>query len=183
MPNIFVISDTHFGHQNFLKFEHDGKKIRDFADAKQMDEFMIEQWNSIVTSQDKVWHLGDVYFGSEENAQYVMKSLNGHKRLVLGNHDNGKSKVIQQHFEKVVMWRVWRDERILFSHVPLHPNNLTIGLDDKSKPKWEDRMKASFLNVHGHIHQNPSPEGPYFNACVEHHNYKPIPFEDILKER
>jgi calcineurin-like phosphoesterase family protein len=180
MANIWVISDTHFGHENFLKFMHKGHKVRDFADAKQMDEFMIEQWNSVVMPGDKVYHLGDVYFGSEENAQYCLSALRGKKRLILGNHDMGKSKVLHQHFEKINMWRVWKNERILFSHVPCHPSNLTIGISEDKFPNWEDRPKAFFMNVHGHIHSNPSPEGPYFNACVEWHNYKPIHMDVLV---
>jgi calcineurin-like phosphoesterase family protein len=184
MSNIWVISDTHFGHENFLKFEHEGKKIRNFADTKQMDEFMIEQWNSVVQDGDKVYHLGDVYFGSEQNAQYILGALKGKKRLILGNHDNGKSKVLHQHFQKIMLWRVWKTEKMIFSHIPIHPSNLIIGLG-----KNGDDVKhviTSMFNVHGHIHQNKSPEGPYFNVCVEHHDYKPISFDvlaDVAKNR
>jgi hypothetical protein len=31
----------------------------------------------------------------------------------------------------------------------------------------------------GHIHQNPSPEGPYRNVCVEQINYTPVNIEEL----
>lgn len=34
-------------------------------------------------------------------------------------------------------------------------------------------------NVHGHIHQNPSPPGPYKCVCVEQINYTPINIEEL----
>ena len=39
---------------------------------------------------------------------------------------------------------------------------------------------GSLLNVHGHIHSNPSPEGPYKCVCVEQINYTPVNIEDLL---
>ena len=39
---------------------------------------------------------------------------------------------------------------------------------------WEET-----LNVHGHIHSNPSPEGPYKCVCVEQTDFKPVALEDI----
>ena len=37
------------------------------------------------------------------------------------------------------------------------------------------------INLHGHIHQNPSPEGPYKCVCVEqpHMNYTPMNIEEL----
>ena len=37
MAEVFVISDTHFGHKNILNFiHHDGKPLRSFADLEHM---------------------------------------------------------------------------------------------------------------------------------------------------
>lgn len=35
------------------------------------------------------------------------------------------------------------------------------------------------INVHGHIHSNPSPEGPYKCVCVEQINYTPVNIEEL----
>jgi calcineurin-like phosphoesterase family protein len=170
MPNIFVISDTHFGHANILGFtDNTGKRVRDFSDVTEMNECMIQRWNSVVTPSDKVYHLGDVFFGSEKNAHDVLSVLNGHKRLVVGNHDNLKNKVLHMHFEKISLWRMFPDYGFLLTHVPVHPSTL-----------GESRFTGKqMVNVHGHIHQNKSPEGPYKCVCVEQTNYYPIALEDL----
>lgn len=51
MSNIWLVSDTHFGHANILKFiGYDGKPLRVFNNAAHMDEYIISQWNSVVKS-------------------------------------------------------------------------------------------------------------------------------------
>lgn len=181
MGNIFVTSDTHFNHENFLKFtDENGNKIRPFSDVNEMNEVMIERWNSVVKPGDKIYHLGDVYFGSQQKAIEIMKRLNGQKRLIVGNHDNVKDTVLHIYFEKIYMWRVWKDKKMVFSHVPMHPSNLTIGTGEKpDSGRWEDREKSLMLNVHGHIHQNDSPDGPYRNVSVERTDYYPLSIEEM----
>ena len=49
-----------------------------------MDRVLVENWNSIVTDQDIVYHLGDFSFGP---ATKYMKLLNGTKCFVRGNHE------------------------------------------------------------------------------------------------
>ena len=56
MRDIWVISDTHFGHENILKFrDKDGELIRGklFDDIEQHDEVMIDQWNKYVVGTIK----------------------------------------------------------------------------------------------------------------------------------
>ena len=53
MRDIWLISDTHFGHKNILKFRdggEDGPLIRGsrFSSVEEMDEYMIQQWNKYV---------------------------------------------------------------------------------------------------------------------------------------
>lgn len=162
MADIWVISDTHFGHSNIIHFCD-----RPFKDAKEMDWTMVERWNALVKPSDHVWHLGDVYMKSTNGyANHLLNSLNGHKRLILGNHDLGTDKVLLAHFEKIVLWRDWKDFGILMSHIPLHPSSII-----------KDRV-----NVHGHIHNRESPDGPYLNVCVEKTNYGPINIEQLRQK-
>ncbi len=77
---IWLISDTHFGHENII-----GYCGRPFANAAEMDEAMVERWNAAVKPSDKVYHLGDVTMKKQGLA--VVRSLHGRKRLIRGNHD------------------------------------------------------------------------------------------------
>lgn len=165
MSKIFVISDTHFNHSNILKFlGNDGTPFRKFDSVNDMNECMIYNWNSVVSPEDKVYHLGDVYFGSQQEADSILSRLNGSKRLVLGNHDNGKDSVLQKHFKKITMWRLFKEYNMLLSHVPIH----------------RDSFRKVEYNVHGHIHEKNSYSKEYINVSVEKTNYTPINIEKIL---
>ena len=61
--NVWVISDTHFGHKNILSFKDKdtGDAIRGkvFSSIDEMDETLIDNWNRVVKPGDKIYHLGD----------------------------------------------------------------------------------------------------------------------------
>ena len=167
MSNIWVTSDTHFGHKNILHFKDSrGSPIRDFHSVKEMDEYLVNNWNSVVKPGDKVYHLGDVSFGSKEDFKCLWPRLNGSKRLVVGNHDDIKFLSSGGFFKKVMMWRVFTEFGLILTHTPQHQSALT-------------GRRGGLVNVHGHIHQNPSPEGPYRCVCVEQTDYTPINIEDL----
>lgn len=163
MSRIFVVSDTHFGHDNIIKYCD-----RPFHNYEDMDWEMVKRWNSVVREEDHVWHLGDVYMGSGSKGyiDHILGSLNGKKRLILGNHDNGRDQLLHKHFQKIVMWRTFKEFDALLTHVPVHP--LSIMRD--------------YVNVHGHIHNKKvvfqsapdTPDPRYRCVCVEHTDYTPI---------
>jgi len=162
VANLFFISDTHFGHANILNFlKLDGTKLRDFSSVEEMDEHIIDRWNSVVRPQDHCYHLGDVAMKRRDIG--TVSRCNGHKRLVRGNHDVYKTKDYLSCFDEIYGIRVL--DNIIFTHIPIHPENM-------------GRFKA---NAHGHIHANPSPEGNYINLSVEAIDYTPIALEDLKK--
>lgn len=160
--DIWFISDTHFGHSNIIKYCD-----RPFSSVEEMDEILIQNWNEVVRDQDIIYHLGDVYFGVKGRA--VLARLKGRKRLILGNHDNGKDQNLLKHFQKILVWRVFRDEGLLLSHVPVHPVSLHF---------------KNFVgkNVHGHTHNSwvNDEKHTYINVCVENTDYRPVNIESIV---
>lgn len=181
MADIWVTSDTHFNHANILKFTDDeGNLTRRFDSLDDMNEVMIDRWNSRVKPGDKVYHLGDVFFGRRDQAPEILVQLNGRKRLVLGNHDdNHKLEILQDYFEKIMLWRVWPDEKMIFSHIPLHESVLAPRIAQYYVDGEVGPEPVPVLNVHGHIHQNKSPDGPYKCVCVEQTDYYPINIEEL----
>lgn len=163
MSSIFITSDQHLGHANILKFkDENGALIRPgFADVDEMNEHIVDSWNSVVTDSDIVYCLGDVYFGQ---GHVHISRLKGRKRLILGNHDNGKDQVLQKQFQKITMWRMFPEFNCLLTHVPVHESSL---------------YKVEF-NAHGHIHQQKAPTDRHINCCVEAIGYKPIPIEELI---
>ena len=58
---IFFTSDTHFGHENIIKYCK-----RPFKDVKEHDAELIRRWNEKVPEDGIVFHLGDVAFGNHQ---------------------------------------------------------------------------------------------------------------------
>jgi calcineurin-like phosphoesterase family protein len=164
MADIWVISDTHFNHANILTFkDYAGKPPREFDSVDHMNQCMLDNWNDVVKPNDTVIHCGDVLFGPDKvdwlTANFA--KLPGKKRLVLGNHDNVK--FLAPFFKDIQLWI--QKDNFIFTHTPLHSTTLA------EAHRFGD---GDILNVHGHIHSNPSPDGPYKCVCVEQINFTPV---------
>lgn len=161
MKDYWFTSDTHFFHTNIIKYCN-----RPFDNVEKMNETIVQNWNSVVKPNDIIYHLGDVVLGkfSSDHLQYLWARLNGHKRLIVGNHDDIQFLVKGNFFEKVMLWRAWNDKNILFSHTPIN----------------EESIPKGYINVHGHTHDKGSPKGPYKSVCVELHNYTPVNLEELI---
>lgn len=85
MSNIFFTSDSHFFHKNILKYCPNSRR---FSDVLEMNERLIEKWNSQVMNRDIVYHLGDLSFGDAGKTLEVLGRLRGTLHLIKGNHDN-----------------------------------------------------------------------------------------------
>lgn len=180
MNDIWVISDTHFNHNNLLTLKDlQGNLVRGhlFSSSKEMDDYMIEKWNSVVKPTDTVYHLGDVFFGDREYFETIWKKLNGEKRLIVGNHDDIRYLSSNNFFSKIGLWRMFPEFGIVMSHVPLHQSSsMYYGSKDSGTLLAEP---IQLINIHGHLHQNASPNGSYINVCVEMIDYTPVNIEEL----
>lgn len=79
----FVTSDLHFWHKGILNF---CKDTRPFSDVVEMNQGLIDHWNSVVRVNDEVLHLGDFSFKGKEGTQEILDQLNGNITFVRGNH-------------------------------------------------------------------------------------------------
>ena len=127
---IYFIADTHFNHENIIKYCD-----RPFSNAKEMNEYIIQKWNSVVKEDDIVYHLGDVGFGTTEMLKELISRLNGTKILLRGNHDfkrgvNGWKEV---GFSEVYKKKIELGNLIL-THEPI------------------EILEDGKINVFGHIH-------------------------------
>ena len=175
MPAVFLVSDTHFGHAGVCRFlRDDGTKLRPWDDPAEMDEFMVKAWNERVRPGDKVYHLGDVAIARK--SLNILSRLNGDKVLIKGNHDIFKLSDYAEHFRDIRAYHVMNG--MILSHVPVH----------------EESLARFGTNIHGHLHYrrvlqnfgklNKQPEVVdlrYHCVCVEHTDYAPILFEDVIK--
>lgn len=172
MAEIFFISDPHWNHANILTFVGvDGKPIRPhFSNVEEMNEVMIERWNAVVRPQDKVWNLGDVFFGDFDEYKKIHSRLNGHQRLLLGNHDKDERLWTTRMFKKIGVIRRFDEYGFVCSHIPMNRHSC-----------FNHRQNDYLVNVHGHVHEQDVPDAGYVNISCEKTNYAPIHLEDLKK--
>lgn len=170
MKDIWVISDHHWSQESILSFKDDnGNLVRpQFSNVHEMDEYMIEKWNSVVKMGDKVYHLGDFYSGDLSKFMDLRKKLNGKINLIIGNHDDIDFMVKSKAFNKVQFWRKLPEFGLLLSHLPQRKETL-----------YHYHTQSYLKNIHGHIHQNDSYEDYQINVCVEKVNYTPVNIEEL----
>lgn len=114
---IFFTSDTHFGHENILKY-----CSRPFENIKVHDEELIRRWNEKVPEDGIVFHLGDVAFDTNKRISEILHQLHGKIYLVIGNHD--WRRITDQHkwrFEEMTqqMSIMVGQQQIILNHYPL----------------------------------------------------------------
>lgn len=160
MKEVWVVSDTHFGHKNIIEYSK-----RPFSSPEEMNEVIIDNWNKTVGFYDRVYLLGDVAMARNQIAN--LGRLHGKIILVMGNHDIYPTKDYLPYIEDVCSYRV--REGIILSHIPIYRG---------SDYNINERYK---LNCHGHLHEHIINDPFYFNACVEQHNYTPFNFE-VLRD-
>lgn len=159
----WIISDTHFGHKNIIKYCNR---------PMNHEEVIIRNWMKLVKPDDTIWHLGDVtvFYGEHQREwEKTCSSLSGNKKLILGNHDERSTSFYRKLGFGVVQPFITEiaGRRILFSHYPkFHlPNS-----------NWD-------LNIHGHSHTHKIKRWSewHINVSVEHMKYSPVRLKDILK--
>lgn len=153
MQRVYVIGDTHFGHAKVAS-------ARGFSSTEEHDAHLIQRWNSVVNPRDTVWHLGDVLFASNFKA---LESLNGLKKLVMGNHDRHQTAKYLEHFAGV--YGSAEVKGALLTHIPVHQNQFS-------------RFAA---NIHGHMHAQALEDRRYFCVSAERINLTPILLDDVIR--
>lgn len=181
---VFFTSDTHFFHDNILKFCN-----RPFANVEEMNNYIIEKWNEKVPEDGIVYHLGDFGFGTTSRLVYLLRKLNGEIHLITGNHDRKqlKDRVFETSFASVAQQRYIyvEDQAMYLNHCPL----LCFDGVYRSKPTWQ---------LFGHVHSGPNSQDgldiprlemlfpTQYDVGVDNNNFTPISFyeiKDIINKR
>ena len=147
--NMFFTSDTHFGHENILKYCK-----RPFKNIQEHDEELIRRWNETVPEDGIVFHLGDVAFDTNQRIKEVLEQLHGKIYLIIGNHD--WRRITDQHkwrFEEMTQQMSIKvgDTQIILNHYPLL---CFAGAWKGLNATWQ---------LFGHVHS-----GPYSDVGIDH---------------
>lgn len=175
--HLFFTSDTHFDHANIIRYCN-----RPWNTVEEMNEGLVERWNSKVGPDDIVFHLGDFCFAGSAEWKKWRDKLNGHIILVRGNHDRKMSSSMEGLFDAVFpQLQLTIDGRSVYlNHYPF----LTYG------GCWRNEKDAVW-QLFGHVHGGVlSSEGkdigrlnmlfPYqYDVGVDNNNFTPISWEDV----
>ena len=167
---IYFISDTHFGHQNIIRFNN-----RPFSTVEEMNETMIVNWNERVHQNDTIFILGDMFYHCR-NAEDILKRLHGKKHLIIGNHDGSWLREdTRKYFITISSYLETTDGRhaLTLCHYPL----LSYHHDTRA------------YMIHGHLHNNTNADffplllkrDRVLNAGVDLNGFMPVTFEELCE--
>lgn len=156
--DFWFTSDTHFGQQRTLELHK-----RPFNNVKEMDNTLIKNWNSCITNNDIVYHMGD--FGDP----LTINKLNGKIIYIVP----GKS-----YDDEVVLETLKKDNRVKV----IKANNPTMfdGVLLSFVHEPLEALDRRLFYLFGHIHNTQKVKINGLNVGVDCHNYKPINLETVL---
>ncbi len=80
---VYFTADLHMGHEAIIRMQN-----RPFHNVHEMNEALIANINEQVTNEDRLYILGDIAYRIEtDEAENLIRRINGKKYLILGNHD------------------------------------------------------------------------------------------------
>lgn len=193
LDNTWVVSDTHFGHDNIVGF---------CFRPEDHEQVMIAEWRAHVPDDATVLHLGDLCYKS--NARFkniIAPELTGaRKLLILGNHDKQRFS-----FYRDCGFRVVKPFALKLSKIDCHLLEHNVSdyfIVSFSHYAWSDEQEGRPMNyewnhtrpggtdwrVHGHIHNNGYSRDTFvpflrnhINVSVEQTKYRPVNLGVLLR--
>lgn len=158
--NVFFTADNHFDHKNII-----GYLDRPFRCVEEMNETMVERWNSRVKPSDVVVHAGDFAWGGAAGAAKFASRLNGRILLARGNHDPDRLPDCFERVSQILELQVG-PARIVVCHYAM----LT----------WNESCNGAW-HLFGHTHGRMAPPAgrPMLDIGVDCHGFAPLHFDEV----
>lgn len=178
---IHFTSDHHFGHARIIELAN-----RPFDSVEEMNEAMIERWNSAVAFDDSVIHLGDIVMGTFVDNVELLGRLNGQIYLVPGNHDrvsdnyHHRNEAARQRFHDMYLRHcvilpeeyamIIAGQLVTLSHYPF------------SDERYPDScpMDIGQWLIHGHVHDEWQIQDRQINVGVDVWDFYPVSMDTII---
>lgn len=164
MSAVYVISDTHFGHRNILKYRPE------FSTIEEHDQTIMEGIRSL-NKRDSLWILGDCFF-TWDSLRFLgeMCSIVDNVNWIFGNHDTDRAErqqVLRHALMSFPLSKVGSmfkyGKHFWLTHYPIHPAEL-----------------RGRRNIHGHVHRETIKDTRYINVCCEALDYKPVNIQTLV---
>lgn len=187
---LWFTSDLHLGHARICELAD-----RPFKDLDHMNAVLINNWNERVHPDDSVFCLGDMVMGRREETLPMLGRLNGHKTLVMGNHDYCWPHLWKAtQAEKAARWidayspyfnAMGTEGSLVLS------NGMTVRLhhfpyvgDSHGEDRYSEHRPVDggdFL-LHGHTHQKERQSGPrQIHVGVDAWDFAPVSEDEIME--
>lgn len=174
--SIFITSDWHFCHTRDFLYEPRG-----FNNVDDMNEAIVEKYNSVICDEDDVYVLGDLMLNDNEKAIEYIEKLNGKIHVIRGNHDTNARIELYKKLDNIVEIEEAKHFRYKkFSLFLCHYPVLTSNYSDE-KP-----LKSRMINICGHSHTKDKflhfNDSVIYHAEVDAHDLYPVKLDTILEE-
>ncbi|MBA2693066.1 MAG: metallophosphoesterase [Rubrobacter sp.] len=143
-----ITADTHFGHDAIRRYCD-----RPFVTASEMDEEIVRRWNMVLGGEDAVIHLGDFALVGVGRIEELLAELDGHKILVLGNHDRSAKRMRELGFDEV--YKEYEISGIRCVHYPEHARAGEVTFAGHVHNAWDEMHRADgarIVNVGVDVH-------------------------------
>jgi len=185
---VFVSSDHHFFHRNIIKYANRPFDINDENCVVDNARMMVEKHNSLVKENDISIFVGDLALGikgRDEMFANLLKSMNGKKILIRGNHDNLPDDFYINSAGFLEVTEFINTGNTFICHYPCYESKWNRG-----REPWliNQLRKTNCKNIiHGHIHAADPAEWESdgynrMNVCVDFAPNDFFPIEIVDKE-
>ena len=178
--NTWLTSDQHFGHTNIIRYSG-----RPFRDLDEMHSELIRRHNSVVCTDDTVYHLGDFSL-DERMVPRFLPLLAGRHILVTGNHDacHPRRKGWRKHAAGYLNHGFAEVHAVGWMALPGHPGVMLAHMPstdaaDARYPEWRPKGGYETL-LHGHVHERWQRNGKMINVGVDVWDYTPVRLDVLL---
>jgi calcineurin-like phosphoesterase family protein len=156
---IWFTSDEHYWHTNIIKYCN-----RPFSSVEEMNNVIINNFNSRVSQEDTTYHIGDFTLKNNPIAVDIMQKLNGKHYFIKGSHDS------------------WAKDEILSPYMKeIKVDGVTIVLCHYAMRVWPKSHYGS-LHLYGHSHGKLPSYGLSYDVGVDNNNFFPVSFEEIKEK-
>lgn len=157
----YFTADEHYNHKNIIKYCK-----RPFISIEEMNEIIINNHNSIVSSNDTTIHAGDfVFCNTFKGASVFYYKLNGSHIFIKGSHDKWMNKSYHEIWEKTI-----DGIHVVVCHYPML--------------LWGKSHYGS-IQLFGHVHKTDRHDitltENQMNIGVDTNNFYPYSFDEIKK--
>lgn len=184
--NIFFTSDNHFSHRNIILYCN-----RPFSAIEEMNEKLVENWNSVVGINDTIYHLGDFSLHHRDVTKYVPR-LNGKKHLIAGNHDGchpayykkeEKGEKIRKIYYEAGFETIKLEDKIHIGDFSVKLHHMPYSGDHTGKERYTQyrpKDEGDWL-LHGHLHSSRDKRirNKMLDVGVDGNNLLPISLEEV----